>query len=112
MQSYAAEAETYLGELQGMDPNSPGNTLMPGSDTPVKVLYGNSRVFFVALPGGGYRKRIETTATMTRAQGLPAPKEMTKIVRTDQTPHVTYVVDAVLTDDPLDFILTLVKHGE
>lgn len=111
MQSYATEAEQILGALQGMEPGE-GNTLIPGHDTPVTVVYGTSRVFFIPLIGGGNRKRIETPATMTRTQGLPPPAENSKLIRTDQTPHVTYVVIDVDTTDPLDYIFTLVKHGE
>ncbi len=112
MQAFATEAEEILGGLQGSDPNSTGNTILPGSDTPVKMVYGTSRVFFIPAPnGGGYRKRIETPATMTRTQGVPAPKEHSKVIRTDQTPNVTYIVDSVDTTDPIDYIMTLVAFG-
>jgi hypothetical protein len=110
MQSYATEAENILGALQGMEPGE-GNTLIPGHDSPVTVLYGTSRVFLVPIAGGGYRKRIETPATMTRTQGLPPPAQNSKLVRTDQTPHITYIVTDVDTTDPLDYIFTLVVQG-
>jgi hypothetical protein len=110
MQHYATEAESILGQLQGMEPGE-GNTLIPGSDTPVTVIYGTSRVFFVPVAGGGYRKRTETPATMTRTQGLPAPVQNSKLIRTDQTPHITYVVTDVDVTDPLDYIFTLVAQG-
>jgi hypothetical protein len=110
MQHFATEAESILGQLQGMDPDE-GNTIIPGNDTPVKVLYGTSRVFFVPVAGGGYRKRTETPATMTRTQGLPPPAQNSKLIRTDQTPVVNYVVDSVDTTDPIDYIMTLVAHA-
>lgn len=112
MQSFATEAESILGQLQGMDPNAEGNTLIPGHDAPVKLVYGTSRVFFIPVAGGGYRKRIETPATMTRTQGLPPPAQNSKLTRTDQTPHVVYTVTDVDTTDPIDYIFTLVRFGE
>lgn len=110
MQHYATEAEAILGALQGMEPGE-GNTILPGSDTPVTLIYGNSRVFLVPVAAGGYRKRTETPATMTRTQGTPPPQHNQTIIRTDQTPHVKYVVDTVDTTDPIDFIMNLVAHG-
>jgi hypothetical protein len=112
IQALSTEGDALLGEVQGIDPNAPGNTILPGSDTPVMVVYSDTRVFFVPLANGaGYRKRIETKATLAKAQGAAVPKEMTKLVRTDQTPPVTYVIETVDTTDPFDFILTLVAFG-
>ncbi len=112
MQVFATEAESILGQLQGMDPDAEGNTILPGGGAPVKMVYGNSRVFFVGVPNGtGYRKRIETPFTMTRTQGRAAPVEGTKVTRTDQTPNVLYTVDSVDTTDPIDFIGVLVAYG-
>jgi hypothetical protein len=109
MQHFATEAESILGQLQGMEPGE-GNTILPGHDTPVTLIYGSSRVFVDDL-GAGFRKRTVTPATMTRTQGLPAPALRSIIIRTDQTPPVKYVVHDVDTTDPIDFKITLVAHG-
>jgi hypothetical protein len=106
----AAEAQKTIAQLQGMAPGA-GNTLFAGQTTPVTGAYGAPIVLQIPLPGGGYRKKTVTQLRIVRTQLTAPPAFNTRLMRTDLTPAVTYVIDHVGTQDPIDWVFELVNFS-
>lgn len=106
----AAEAHTVHAQLQGMAPGG-GNTLFAGQTDSVIGVYGVPVVLQIPLPGGGYRKKTVTPLRVVKSRLAAAPAFNSKVVRTDLTPHVSYVIDHVSTQDPIDWVFELVNFS-
>jgi hypothetical protein len=108
-QAAATEAQSILAQLQGMDAGAVGNVLYGGANH--FGTFGNPVVTEVMNAMGGYRKRTTIPLTMTRDQFTAAPKTQDQLARTDQTPPITYRIDNVDTDDPMHYVIELVRVG-
>jgi hypothetical protein len=108
-QAAATEAQSILAQLQGMDASAAGNVLYGGAN--YFGTFGNPVVTEVMNAMGGYRKRTTIPLTMTRDQFTAAPKTQDQLARTDQVPAITYRIDSVDTDDPIHYVLELVRVG-
>lgn len=116
--SYAAiirtasvDSQKVLAEIQGMAVNAEGNFLY-GMEVGTGV-FGGAQVVEIPQPGGGYRRRAQLNLTVTRGQTQFAFEVKTKLVRlaTGNMPAITYVIDSIDVNDPLAWVLTLVRAG-
>jgi hypothetical protein len=105
----AADAQGILAQIQGMDASAAGNVLLNGAT--LVGVFGDPAASEAMNAGGGYRKRVETKLTITRAQLTAAPASQTQLVRTDLAAPITYRIAEVSQDDPLHYVLTLVRVG-
>lgn len=106
-----ASAQRTLARLQGFDPTtSESNCLIAG--VPYLGVFGSASVSDAISAAGGYRRVASLQLTVTRAQLAEAPASKTKVVRTDLSPLVEYLVDSVDVHDPHHYTLLLVKNGE
>lgn len=106
----AIEAQGLLAQMQGMTPNAAGNFQYAGKVG--TAVFGSAQVVEIPLPDGGYRRRAQLIATVTRDQTF-AFEAKTKIVRLamGNISNITYVIDFVDFNDPLVWTLTLVRFG-
>lgn len=106
-----SRAQRTLARLQGFDPTeSETNCLIAGA--PYLGVFGSASVSDAISAAGGYRRVAMLPLTVTRAQLAAPPASKTKVVRTDISPTVEYLVDSVDIHDPHHYTLLLVKNGE
>jgi hypothetical protein len=111
IQAAAAEAEENLAFIGGMSATATGNTLLAGQTVALTGVYGRPSVEFVPLVTGGYRKRTVVRLSITRAQLAVPPGPNTKLTRIDLSPHVTYNVEHLDTQDALHWVFTVVNFA-
>ena len=104
----AKEAQSVCAQMQGMAAGGT-NALINGA-TYVGV-YGAAQVIDDLNGAGGYKRRTVLALTLTRAQFIAAPASKTRVTRTDISPTVLYLIDAVNLNDPLVYVLALEKVG-
>ena len=110
-QSRYARAQRTLARLQGFDPTeSETNCLIAG--VPYLGVFGSASVSDAISAAGGYRRVAMLPLTVTRSQLTEAPASKTKVIRTDISPQIEYLVDSVDVHDPHHYTLLLVKNGE
>lgn len=106
-----SRAQRTLARLQGFDPTeTESNCLVAGA--PYLGVFGAASVSDAISAAGGYRRVAMLSLTITRAQFTAAPASKAKVVRTDISPQVEYLVDSVDVHDPHHYTLLLVKNGE
>lgn len=110
LQADASSALETLAQMTGKEKTASGNTLFRNGQ--ITVLYGTPRVAEPMNPGGGFRPRVELTASVTRTQLNKAPVPGENMIRVDLTPHITYRIDTVDVHSPLFYVMVLVKVGE
>jgi hypothetical protein len=76
-------------------------------------VFGGAQIVEIPQAGGGYRRRAQMNLTVTRSQTQFVFEPKTKLVRlaTGNMPAITYVIDSVDTNDPLAWVLVLVRAG-
>jgi hypothetical protein len=109
MQDAADEAQSTLAQLQGM---ASGGTNLILNGAALVGVFGNPVVAETMNPGGGWRRRVELPLTITREQLGAAPEGRAQVTRTDSAGNPVYRIEAVDTNDPLHWVMTLVKVGE
>lgn len=106
---YAA-AQRVLARLQGLEPgDTETNCLISG--TAYLGVFGAASVVDEISAAGGYRRVARLQLTLTREQFTAPPVSKTKVVRTDISPQIEYLVDSVDVNDPIHYTLLLVKNG-
>jgi hypothetical protein len=103
-----SEAQTAVAQAAGMTGTK--NTSYNGGT--YVLTYGNPILQRVMLPSGGYRQRTAVPFSATRAQFSVPLVANKQLVRTDLTPHITYIIDGVNVHDPYHFTGFLVRVGE
>src|SRR5688572_16905692 len=105
----ASVAQGLHAQLGGMAPGASGNFLYGGA--PFTGVFGDNEVDEAMNPGGGFRKRLETTLRATRTQFDGVPMTQTELIRTDLGAAKIYRIAKLDTHDPLHYVFTLVKVG-
>lgn len=105
----ATDAQNVIAEMQGAATDAT-NFLVNGFAG--KGVFGRAQVVDVPNVGGGYRKRSEVVLMATRDQFTIIPEPKQKLVRTDISPTITYLIDVVDVNDPLHVTFILVKNGQ
>lgn len=93
--------------MKGLDSDATGNTLFPGETIPVVGEWGKSRVIFVPILGGGYRKKTEIVLKISREQRASAPQPNTKVTRIDLIPPLAYNIENVDNQDTHFWVLVV-----
>jgi hypothetical protein len=107
-----AEAARRLAVAQGAS-GAPGatNLLLHTGETALGV-FGTPQTELQPLAGGGYRRRTWLPLTIPKGALAAAPEAKKRIVRTDTTPPVSYLIDRVEPDRATDWLLVLMRYGE
>lgn len=95
----ATEAQAVLGE-----------TFKYGNGTFTGV-FGPARSEEIMMPGGGYRRRVELSLVVTRAQSTFKPETKKTLLRASN--NVSYRIERFDNEhDALNWILDIVKLGD
>lgn len=105
-----ADAASVLAQLGGMDSTSEGNAMVDGYV--YTGVFGPPQVDRQMLPSGGYRQRSVLQFTIMRDSVVVVPQANKLLVRIDLPEQVTYRIERVSPQDPIHYILTLIKVGE
>mgnify|MGYP001607839790 CR=1 FL=1 len=105
----AIQAQSVLAQMQGM---TRGGTNFTNNGAAFVGVFGHPRLVEEMNPGGGYKRRVEVGLIMTRDQIDTPPASKGTVTRTDIEPHITYRIDTVDDNDPLVWVMVLVKIGE
>lgn len=101
-----ASAQSTIARATGA-PASGVNALYNGHG--YVAVWGQPQVVEVMMPGGGYRRRVQVIASLTRAQFDTAPVSKEQITNT--LIPATYTIETVGLEDPFHYVLTVVKAG-
>lgn len=109
--SAATDAQSIIAEMQGASGDVGATNFLVNGFAGIGV-FGRAQVVDVPNVGGGYRKRSEVVLMATRDQFTIIPEPKQKLVRTDISPTITYLIDVVDVNDPLHVTFILVKNGQ
>lgn len=108
MQDAAAESEGIIAQMQGMEQGAAGNFQFNGAT--FTGVFGQATIEEIPQPQGGYRRRAVLPLTVTKTQTDFLPVAKAKLIRL--SPAITYTIDKFDANDPLVWVVLLVKVGE
>lgn len=109
LQRASQSAQSIFAQMQGMEADAAGNFLYHGET--YTGVFGSTQLVDVPTAGGGYRRQALLTLTATRDQFAAAPQPKGKLTRTDVSPQIEYLVQAIDVHDALHYTFSLVKNG-
>lgn len=107
IRSAFAEAGAVLAKITGMEDDATANATIDGK--PYLGVFGVARIERLPLASGGYRERAVLPWVALRGQFDKAPAANSTLIRTDLSEPLTYEVADVLKDDPVHYVLALVR---